>query len=167
MYENAMKRPPFIFFDDSYIDYHQIHYKHSFEPTKDIVEWNSILQLAKKSNQLFQIASLKKEDIVLLIPTSGYIFLNPIFLEPKKFRRSDFCRSSGIPKLVIFTDRMMNCSGASHPSTQMYDQSIVFSFDSLRQWCDVLCKGGRIGCYSGNSNLPFYIVMKNDFGFHN
>eukprot|EP01125_Pyxidicula_operculata_P005488 TRINITY_DN1943_c0_g1_i2.p1 TRINITY_DN1943_c0_g1~~TRINITY_DN1943_c0_g1_i2.p1 ORF type:complete len:1136 (+),score=323.52 TRINITY_DN1943_c0_g1_i2:186-3593(+) len=72
----------------------------------------------------------KHNDIVLLLPTSG---------------------TSGVPKLTIVNQSML-MHQVSVPKRATF--LVMYSFEPLKQSIDVLCKGGRIGVYSGHiSNI--------------
>jgi hypothetical protein len=69
------------------------------------------------------VPSIDPDATAMLLPTSG---------------------TTGVPKLVIFTDSMMSRTATSVP--KQGNEMVLLAYQNLRQAIDVLCKGGKIAC---------------------
>lgn len=64
--------------------------------------------------------------------------------------------TSGLPKLTIITDSML-LGQAKPPDFAV--ETVMLSFEPLRQSLDLLAKGGRIGVYSGSMGRLLVICI--------
>ncbi len=76
------------------------------------------------------IPRVAPDDLALLLPTSG---------------------TTGVPKLVCFTDAMMSRCASAVP--KQGSDMVLLAYQPLRQAVDVLSKGGKIACCDWNGSL--------------
>ena len=85
--------------------------------------WNDIKEKGKYDEKIYR---MKEDDIATLLSTSG---------------------STGMPKLTIMTNQML--TRGIYTGKAATEPMVMYAIEPLRQSLDLLCRGGRIGIYSG------------------
>lgn len=84
-----------------------------------------VMSVGNTLSRRLPLPETQPDSVAMLLPTSG---------------------TTGVPKLVVFTDQMLSRAASIIP--KQANEMVLLAYQTLRQAIDVLSKGGRISCLS-------------------